>query len=157
MKQQPNTSTPSQGSVRKQPLAADAAAELQHAVPLLTETLASHWSTGQGTRVRHVLWSLYTCSHLVNLGDACSGLDASLAEALGAAITARLLLGPEVETTLREVLRASGEFARYDEVEQSTPDHLPVAYPFPPSESRTLREMADAMDRFARVRLDSQD
>lgn len=155
MKQEPDAFATPNESARKPPLAVDAAAALQRAVPLLTETLAAHWSTGQGTRVRHVLWSLYTCSHLVNLGDACSGLDVPLAEALGAAITARLVLGPEVEATLREVLRASGEFARYDEVEQSTPDHLPVVYPFPPAESRTLREMGDAMDHFARRHLQS--
>jgi len=94
-----------------------AARKLAEVTPLLTETLTHHWSTGQGTRVRHILWSLYSCSHLVNLGDACSGLDANLAEAVGTAIHARLSYGPEVEPLLGEILRVSGEFARFDREE----------------------------------------
>lgn len=114
--------------------------------PLLTETLSHHWSTGQGTRVRHILWSLYTCSHLVNLGEACSGLDRRLAEAVATAIAARLILGPEVEPALREILQNSGEFARFERKEAVTPQHLPVIYPPAPADARRLREMADAMD-----------
>lgn len=133
-------------SPRRRNSAAEAATALWSAAPLLTETLTLHWSAGQGTRVRHVLWSLYTCSHLVNLGDVCSGLDAALAEALGSAIQARLVLGPDVEPLLREILEDSGEFVRFDEAERTTPAHLPVLYPFPSADPRTLREMADAID-----------
>lgn len=122
------------------------AAAFEQVVPLLTETLTFHWGTGQGTRVRHVLWSLYTCSHAINLGDACSGLDSRIAEALLAAVAARLILGAEIEPVLGEILRISGEFARFDEREQSTPEHLPVIYPPPPLDSRSLRLMADSMD-----------
>lgn len=89
--------------------------KLQEATPLLKETLSRHWSTGQGTRIRHILWSLYySCGHLVNLGDACTGLDDNLADAVSAAINARLVFGPGVEPLLGEILRASGEFARFD-------------------------------------------
>src|SRR5690606_34168055 len=91
------------------------AAVLGQAAPLLTETLACHWSTSRGTRVRRILWNLYTCSHLVNRGEACSGLDRRLAEALAAAVGARLILGPEVEPVLREILQTSGEFAHFDQ------------------------------------------
>jgi hypothetical protein len=119
---------------------------LSKVAPFLMETLTLHWSTGQGTRVRHILWSLYTCNHLVNLGDACSGLDARLAEALAVAITARLILGPEVELVLREILEASGEFRRFDEIERGTPEHLPVVYPPTQADAETLRKMADAVD-----------
>lgn len=85
--------------------------------PLLIETLTYHWSTGQGGRLRNILWSLYTCSHLVNLGDACSGLDTDLAEAVGTVINARLIFGPEVEPLLGEILRVSGEFVRFNQEE----------------------------------------
>ena len=126
--------------------AIDAAAAFERAVPLLTETLVSQWGTGQGTRVRHILWSLYTCRHLINLGDACTGIDGRLAEALSAAIAARLVLGPEVESSLREILQTSGEFTRFDEMERSTPKHLPVVYPPPPTDSQTLRKIAASLD-----------
>jgi hypothetical protein len=124
-----------------------AARKLTEVTPLLTETLTHHWSTGQGTRVRHILWSLYSCSHLVNLGDACSGLDAKLAEAVGRAIHARLSYCPEVEPLLGEILRVSGEFARFDREETVTPDGLPVIYPPPPASAETLRQLADAAER----------
>lgn len=120
---------------------------LEQSIPLLTSTLARHWSTGQGTRVRHILWSLYTCSHLVNLGDACSGLDARLAEALATAVAAKLILGPEIEPGLRMILQDSGEFDRFDREEVVTPDHLPVVYPPAAVDARSLRKLADSIDR----------
>ncbi len=116
----------------------EAARKLVEVTPLLTETLTHHWSTGQGTRVRHILWSLYSCSHLVNLGDACSGLDTNLAEAVGAAIHARLIFGPEVEPSLGEILRVSGEFARFDREEAATPEGLPVIYPPTPASAEPI-------------------
>jgi hypothetical protein len=128
-----------------------AARKLAEVTPLLTETLTHHWSTGQGTRVRHILWSLYSCSHLVNLGDACSGLDANLAEAVGTAILARLKYGPEVEPLLGEILRVSGEFARFDREETATPKGLPVIYPPTPASAETLRQLADAAERRERA------
>ncbi len=128
----------------------DIAAALEKATPLLIETLSRHWSTGQGTRVRHILWSLYTCSHLINLGESCSGLDTRLAKALAAAVAARMILGPEVEPTLRHILQTSGEFARFDKEESETPGHLPVIYPPAPAEARTFREMADSLDHRAK-------
>lgn len=126
--------------------ASHVAAAFEQAVPLLTETLTDHWGTGQGTRVRHILWSLYTCSHTINLGDACSGLDRRLAEALSAAVAARLILGPDVEPKLGEILRVSGEFARFDEMERSTPKHLTVIYPPASEDARTFRKMAASLD-----------
>lgn len=131
---------------RKQWGSPDVAAAFDCSTPLLIETLVHHWSTGQGTRVRHILWSLYTCSHLVNLGEACSGLDRRLAEALAAAVTARLILGPEVEPMLRQILQTSGEFARFNREESITPEHLPVIYPPAAADARTFREMAASLD-----------
>ena len=128
-----------------------AARKLSEVTPLLTETLSHHWSTGQGTRVRHILWSLYSCSHLVNLGDACSGLDANLAEAVGTAIHARLKYGPEVEPLLGEILRVSGEFARFDREDTTTPEGMPVIYPPTPASAETLRQLANAAERRERA------
>lgn len=122
------------------------AAAFEQNAPILVETLTFHWSTNQGTRVRHILWSLYTCSHLINLGEACSGLDGRLAKALVTAVAARLILGPEVEPALREILKTSGEFTRFDRKEAATPEHLPVIYPPAPADARTFREMAYSMD-----------
>jgi hypothetical protein len=130
--------------------ALEIAGAFERTVPLLTETLSRHWSTGQGTRVRHILWSIYTCNHLVNLGEACSGLDRRLAEAVAVAITARLILGPEVETVLRGILQNSGEFARFEREEVVTPGHLPVIYPPAAAGPEELRRIADAMDHRAR-------
>ncbi|MFT3990593.1 MAG: hypothetical protein QM680_04200 [Luteolibacter sp.] len=130
--------------------------EWRQAIPILTETLTHHWSTGQGTRVRHILWSLYTCSHLINLGDACSGLDQRLAGALAAAVTARLVLGPEVEESLRGILDSSGEFDRFDREERLTLDHLPVVYPPAATGAKTFRQLAEAIDCVSR-RKDSLD
>lgn len=125
--------------------------KLQEATPLLIETLTRHWCTGHGTRIRHVLWGLYSCSHLVNLGDACTGLDDNLAEAVGAAICARLAFGPEIEPLLGIILRDSGEFARFDREETSTPPNLPVIYPPTPANAETLRQLADAAERLEKA------
>lgn len=130
------------------------AQKLAEVTPLLTETLTRHWSTGQGTRVRHILWSLYSCSHLVNLGDACSGLDANLAEAVSTAIHARLKFGPEIESLLGEILRVSGEFARFDREETATPEGLPVIYPPTPASAEKLRQLAVAAERRERTEED---
>lgn len=130
------------------------AQKLAEVTPLLTETLTRHWSTGQGTRVRHILRSLYSCSHLVNLGDACSGLDANLAEAVSTAIHARLKFGPEIESLLGEILRVSGEFARFDREETATPEGLPVIYPPTPASAEKLRQLAVAAERRERTEED---
>ncbi len=131
-----------------------AAQKLAEVMPLLTETLTHHWSTGQGTRVRDILWSLYSCSHLVNLGDAYSGLDTNVAEAIGAAIYSRLIFGPEVESLLGEILRVSGEFARFDREETATPEGLPVIYPPTPASAEKLRQLAVAAERRERTEED---
>lgn len=139
------------GPVSRNTRREQAARKLAEVTPLLTETLTRHWNTGQGTRVRHILWSLYSCGHLVNLGDACSGLDADLAEAVGTAIHARLRYGAEVEPSLGEILRVSGEFARFEREETATPEGLPVIYPPTPARAETLRKLADAMERRERA------
>jgi hypothetical protein len=124
-----------------------AARKLVEVTSILTETLTHHWSTGQGTRVRHILWSFCSCSHLVNLDDACSGMDATLADAVGTAIYACLKYGSEVEPLLGEILHVSGEFARFDSEDTTTLEGLPVIYPPTPASAETLRQLAGAAER----------
>lgn len=126
--------------------AGEIAAALKQAAPLLIRTLHDQWHTEQGTRIRQVLWSLYTSSHLVNLGKACTGLERPLADALLAAIGAHLILGPEAEPVFDSILRESGEIARFEEVERATPEHLPVIYPDFPLGLPALCQIAAAMD-----------
>jgi hypothetical protein len=120
--------------------------QLEAALPLLTDTLRQHWSTGQGKRVRAIVWSLYGGDHLVGLGYALSGLDGKLGHALGTAIRARIELGAAVEPLLKTVLKESGELRRYEEAREKIPDHLPTPYPPPDMTARELRELADALD-----------
>lgn len=116
------------------------------ALPLLTDTLRQHWSTGQGKRIRAIVWSLYGGDHPVGLGYALSGLDDKLARAIGTAIQARVSAGAAVEPLLKTVLEDSGELRRYQEVAAKLPEHLPVPYPAPELTAAQLRELADALD-----------
>lgn len=120
--------------------------QLEAALPLLTETLRHHWSTGQGKRVRAIVWSLYGGDHPVGLGYALSGLDTKLARALGTAISARVEAGAAIEPFLKTVLEESGELRRFAEASAKIPDHLPTPYPPPDMSARELRELADALD-----------
>lgn len=106
----------------------DVAAQLNVVAPLLTDTLRSHWSTGQGSRVRRILWSLYNAEGVLCLGGDCSGLDFELAEAVAIAIRARLILGADVEDQLRGILESSGEFERYETAAAAHPQE-PIDYP----------------------------
>lgn len=120
--------------------------QLEATLPLLTDTLRHHWSTGQGKRVRAIVWSLYGGDHPVGLGYALSGLDTKLARALGSAIAARVEAGAAVEPFLKTVLEESGELRRFEEADAKIPDHLPTPYPPPEMTARQLRELADALD-----------
>lgn len=122
---------------------------LADATPKLMEVLEEHWSTGQGTRVRSLIWSLYNGSGLVQLGYTCSGLDPELGEAVAAAIRARLALGPDVEPILKEILENSGEMARMNAATDATPADQAILYPGPPASARSLRELADSVERQA--------
>lgn len=120
--------------------------QLEAALPLLTDTLRQHWSTGQGKRVRAIVWSLYGGSHPVGLGYALSGLDTRLGRAVGTAIMARIEAGPAVEELLKTVLEESGELRRYREAADKLTLDLPVPYPPPEMTAEDLRELADAVD-----------
>lgn len=124
--------------------------DLDDVRPFLTELLSVHWSTGQGTRVRHILWSLYNCDHLVNLGDACSGLDRSIADAIQKLVTARLVAGPDAECIFGQILKESGEFHRYEQMEKITPGSCWVNYPPNSASPEELRNMARAAEEMPR-------
>ena len=121
-----------------------ASADLEAVKPFLIDALAQ--CHGGANRLRHILWSVYNCSHLVNLGDALSGMDAKHAHAALALLNARLALGGDCEESLREILTKSGEFDRFRQTADRTPEPHPVIYPHPQVDSRTLRELADALD-----------
>ena len=120
--------------------------QLEAALPLLAHTLRHHWSTGQGKRVRAIVWSLYGGDHPVGLGFAPSRIDTKLARALGPAIPTPGEARPAVEPFFKAALEESGELARYEEAAAKIPDHLPTPYPPPELTARQLRELADALD-----------
>ncbi|MEO6476745.1 hypothetical protein [Luteolibacter sp.] len=113
--------------------------------PVLVD--AMRHQSGQGEKVRQIIWSIYTGSHLVPLGHACAGLDTKVAEAVAAVITARLLAGAEIEEKLKILMTAAGEFTRCDETEatQATKG-LPLCYPIPMESPARLRELADTTE-----------
>jgi hypothetical protein len=103
----------------------------------------------------------------VNLGDACSGLDANLAEAVGTAILARLKYGPEVEPLLGEILRVSGvavssrsKRANSPETRRISPSNGSTSGPYlrrariavpTAASAATLRQLAAAAERRERA------
>src|SRR5690606_36428472 len=103
--------------------------------------------SGQTEKVRQILWSLYTCSHLVPLGSVCSGLDTALAKAVSAAVAARLLAGGEIESRLQVIFMTTGELARCDEAEsiQATRG-LPLCYPLPLASPARLRDLSKTVE-----------
>lgn len=121
--------------------------DLKAALPVLERAL--YGDSGQSQRVRHIVWSLYTCDHLVPLGNVCSGLDVDVAEAVAAAITARLFAGAEVESLLKGIMTDSGEFNRLNAVrkEQQAQD-LPIQYPLPLESAKRLRELAEVAEAY---------
>ncbi len=108
---------------------------------------AMRHQSGQAEKVRQIVWSLYTGSHLVSLGNVCAGLDTKVAEAVAALISARLLAGAEIEEKLGILMKAAGEFSRCDETEaaQATKG-LPLSYPIPMERSARLRELAEIVE-----------
>jgi len=108
---------------------------------------AMRHQSGQAEKVRQIVWSIYTGSHLVPLGHACAGLDTKVAEAVAAVVTARLLVGAEIEEKLKILMTAAGEFTRCDEAESTQATKgLPLCYPIPMETSLRLRELAEVVE-----------
>lgn len=128
-----------------------AAADLSEVAPTLEKILRLSYDTGQGTKVRTILWSLYSGSGLVQLGYQCSSLDTEIAEALAVAIRARLALGADAEDALRGILERGGEFVRYEDAAQRTPESFPVVYPLPPVTPAHLRAIADSIEEVSKI------
>ena len=116
---------------------------LNEALPVITEVLTHHWSTGGGRRIRQIVWSIWNGSTLVSLWDVLSGLDYKLGRAAAKLIEARLAGALESDEILRRVLEDSGEFARYDEAAADTPEDEEVTYPPLSVSADQLRELAD--------------
>lgn len=92
-------------NLRRQ-LATTARANLEAAVPVLIEALRHH--SGQSAKVEILLWSVWTDGHLVNLSDCLAGLDACLAQAVVAMISARAYLGGDADDLIRRIIDESG-------------------------------------------------
>jgi hypothetical protein len=130
------------GAEQAEELKRDALDHLDGAAHVLTDALIS--GGGQSLKVRHILWSLYTCSHLVPLGDFCSGLDTAVARAVAAAVSARLLAGGDAEERLGAILEAAGEFAdRVRMLPKMMERGMGAAYPLPCVSAAHLSALAE--------------
>ncbi len=117
---------------------------LEEALPVITEALTYHWSTGGGRRMRQIVWSIWNGSTLISLWDVLSGLDYKLGRAAAKLIEAKLMGALESDEILRRMLEDSGEFTRYDEAAAETPEGEEVIYPPLAVSAERLRELADS-------------
>ena len=117
---------------------------LEEALPVITEALTYHWSTGGGRRMRQIVWSIWNGSTLISLWDVLSGLDYKLGRSAAKLIEAKLMGALESDEILRRMLEDSGEFTRYDEAAAETPEGEEVIYPPLAVSAERLRELADS-------------
>jgi hypothetical protein len=85
--------------------AEQAAQELERHVPTLSAAVSCE--SGQGEKTRKILMSIWNGEpgmNEVGLCDAFAGLDQELAEAVLAAIAARLFLGGDADAILRPIV-----------------------------------------------------
>ena len=129
---------------------------LNEALPVITEVLTHHWSTGGGRRIRQIVWSIWNGSTLVSLWDVLSGLDYKLGRAAAKLIEAKLTGALESDEILQRVLEDSGEFARYDKAAADTPKDEEVIYPPLSISAESLRKLADAAEN-KEARIAAQD
>ena len=115
---------------------------LEEALPVITEALTYHWSTGGGRRMRQIVWSIWNGSTLISLWDVLCGLDYKLGRAAAKLIEAKLMGALESDEILRRMLEDSGEFTRYDEAAAETPEGEEVIYPPLAVSAERLRELA---------------
>lgn len=123
-----------------------AKAGLDEALATITKAIRHHWSTGGGTRLRQIVWSVWNGETLIGLYDVFNGLDYDLGSAVAKLVEAQLVGALDSDDYLRRVLTESGEFARYDEAQRDTPEGEEVIYPPLPISPERLRKLADAAE-----------
>lgn len=89
-----------------QQLASQARTDLESVAPVLIAALRHN--SGQSAKLTRILWSLWNDEHQVNLCDALAGLDAHLAQAAVAMISARAHLGGHADDLLGRIIDQSG-------------------------------------------------
>lgn len=112
----------------------------------ITVAVTEHWSTGSGRCLRQIVWSIYNGRTLVNLGDVLTNFDGEQCEAV-ATLNHAKLCSVDMDDLLREVLKRSGEFFRYEEAERKTPEDEEVLYPPIQVSAERLRRLADSAAR----------
>ena len=124
----------------QQPVKADRDAALS----VITQAIRHHWSTGGGTRLRQIVWSLWNGDTVVGLYHVLGGLDYELARPVAKLLEAWLVGAVDEDKYLRRVLTESGEFARYEQAQRDTPEGEEVIYPPLPMSADRLRDLAEA-------------
>lgn len=119
---------------------------LDEALATITKAIRQHWSTGGGTRLRQIVWSIWNGETFIGLYDVLGGLDYDLGCAVAKLLEAQLVGALDSDDYLRRVLTESGEFARYDEAQRDTPEGEEVIYPPLPISVERLRKLADAAE-----------
>ncbi|MBE7157162.1 MAG: hypothetical protein INR62_01780 [Rhodospirillales bacterium] len=118
--------------------------ELDAALTTITQAICQHWSTGGGTRLRQIVWSLWNGDTPVGLYYVLGGLDYELACPVAKLLEAWLVGAVDDDKYLRRVLTESGEFDRYNRAKEETPEGEEVIYPPLPISADRLRDLAEA-------------
>ena len=120
--------------------------KLQEALATISDYLKTGWSTGGGRRLRQFVWSLWNGFHLINLYDLSSGLDGRLTDAVIIVFHAAMVDALS-EDQKRRVLKESGEFARWEQASEETPEDEEVLYPPFPMSAEGLRRLAHSAEQ----------
>ena len=120
--------------------------KLQEALATISDYLKTGWSTGGGRRLRQFVWSLWNSYHLINLYDLSSGLDGRLTDAVIVVFHAAMVDALS-EDQKRRVLKESGEFARWEQASEETPEDEEVLYPPFPMSTEGLRRLAHSAEQ----------
>jgi hypothetical protein len=120
--------------------------KLQEALATISDYLKTGWSTGGGRRLRQFVWSLWNGFHLINFYDLSSGLDGRLTDAVIIVFHAAMVDALS-EDQKRRVLKESGEFARWEQASEETPEDEEVLYPPFPMSTEGLRRLAHSAEQ----------
>jgi hypothetical protein len=130
---------------RKSAQARDAARErLTAAAPILTRAIRG--GSGQGVKVRAIVWSCWNGSHFVGLCDVLCGLDVDIADAVVSLIYARAHLSGDADELIREILCASGEWDAMERAGERVPEGCDFVYPLPLHSLPELRSTVRTME-----------